>query len=243
MSARNDCSPSEIVFCENYIISLSKTEAAIAMGSESAAPGQIGWQVYQRPNVKAYIEELLSANTITANETLRLISDTANGNISHYMKSVKKWVTPTVKKGLQQLIDETRLYIQMEDEFCSIKGLTEEAYDEFQERLEVYRDKIIRYQIELSGNPDAFRLVDGLPEEVETMELDLALAVADKRRGIIKSFKHTKDGIQVELCDPDNSKERMAKIHGLYKIDNEQSKPDAPSVTIFQLPDNGRTTD
>jgi hypothetical protein len=75
----------------------------------------------------------------------------------------------------------------------------------------------------LSINPLAFRLVDGDPIEIETMELDLILITKDKERGIIKSFKHTRNGIEVEICDPDTSKEKMAKIHGLYAKDNDQS--------------------
>lgn len=224
MSAKDLCSDSEIVYCENYVISLCKSTAALAMGSESATPWIIGYQVHQRTQVKAYIEELLDQNTSTAEETLKLISDTQKGNLSKYMVPVKKWHTPQVKKGLVELIAETKLYIQSEEDYCEAKGYTEELFDKFQEGLELYRDRILRYEIELKYNPDATRIVDGETIEIKTQELDLNLIVADKERGIIKTFKHTPQGIQVELCDPDTSKEKMAKIHGLYKKDNDQSK-------------------
>ena len=223
MSARDQCSDSEIAYCENYILSLCKSTAAKAMGSESETPWIIGYQVHQRPNVKAYIEELLDENTSSAKETLKLISDTQKGNLSKYMVPVKKWHTPQVKKGLSQLIEETKLFIQAEEDYCDAKGFTEDLFDKFHEGLELYRDRILRYEIELRYNPDAYRIVDGEPYEVETQELDLNLIVADKERGIIKTFKHTPQGIQVELCDPDTSKEKMAKIHGLYEKDNNQS--------------------
>lgn len=221
---------SERVFAENYIISLRKDLSAIAAGFSEHSAADIGYQVYKRPHVKAYIESLLDERTTTAKETLKLISDTQRANMSDYLVPVKKWVTPIVKKGLQQLIDESRAYIQLEEEFCLIKGYTEEAYDKFQEQLEQIRDRIVRYQIELKINPDAYRLVDGEAMEVETMELDLVLITNDKERGIIKSFKHTPNGISVELCDPDVSKDRMAKIHGLFEKDNAQKKDE---IAIF----------
>lgn len=241
MSAREQCSDAEIAYCENYVISLCKSTAALAMGSESATPWIIGYQVHQRPQVKAYIEELLDANTSTAKETLKLISDTQKGNLSNYMRPVKKWHTPQVKKGLSELIEETKLYIQAEEDYCEAKGYTEDEFDKFHEGLEMYRDRILKYQIELKYNPLAYRIVDGESYEIETQELDLNLIVADKERGIIKSFKHTAQGIQVELCDPDTSKEKMAKIHGLYKEDNSQK---TTNITILNNdPLNDKTND
>jgi phage terminase small subunit len=74
-SARDLCSDAERVYCENYVISLSKTEAAEAMGSEAKSLASIGWQVYQRPHVRAYIEQLLDESTTTAKETLKLMKN------------------------------------------------------------------------------------------------------------------------------------------------------------------------
>lgn len=218
--AREQCSHSERVYCESYVISLSKSDAAIAMGSQSETPNVIGWQVYQRPHVQGYINEMLDAATSSAKETLKLISDTQRANLSNYLVPVKKWHTPSVKKELAQLIRETRLYIQCEEDYCQAKGLTEKAFDKFEAELELYRDRILRWQIELKYNPLATRIVDGEPIEVETMELDLVALSRDKERGVIKTFKHTPQGIHVEICDPDTSKEKMSKVHGLYEKDN-----------------------
>jgi phage terminase small subunit len=217
-------SDNERVFAENYVISLRKDLAAKAAGYSEHSARDIGYQVYQRPHVRAYIDKILDENTISAKETLKRISDTSGANMTDYLKLVKSWHTPTVKKSLHTLIEETKLYILAEQDYCDEKGLTEEDYDKFQAGLEVYRDRILRYQIELRYNPNAARLVDGESIEIETMELDLILITADKERGIVKSFKHTPNGISVEMCDPDTSKDRMAKIHGLYEKDNEQKK-------------------
>lgn len=211
---------SERVFAEAYVICLRKDLAAIKAGYSETHAANIGFQVYSRPHVKEYIEKLLAQATTTAQETLKLISDTQRANLSDYLIPVKKWHTPSVKKGLAELIQETKLYIAAEEEFCDAKGYTEKEFDNFHKQLEPYRDRVLRFQIELNKNPNATRIVDGEPIEIETMELDLVALARDKERGIIKTFKHTPQGIQVEICDPDTSKEKMAKVHGLYEKDN-----------------------
>lgn len=222
---RDECSDSERVFAENYVITLSKTRAAEAMGSESETPGIIGWQVYNRPNVKAYIESLLEEGTISAKETLKLISDTAMGNMSDYMNPVQKLKIPQVRKGLQQIIDQLQYEIEIEQEFLRVApNLVKEEIERSKDIIRYKELEITRYDIELNKNPNAYRIVDGDPQLVNEMELDLFAVAADKQHAKVKSFKHTKDGVHVELCDPDASKERLAKIHGLYKEDNDQKK-------------------
>lgn len=225
----------ERAFAENYVISLRKDLAAIAAGSESETPGIVGWQIYQRPHVKAYIQELLDERTITAKETLKLISDTAQGNMSDYMNPVKRLNIPKVKKGLKELINHLQYEIDIETEFLSLApNLTKDEIEYSQSRIRGKELEITRYDIELNKNPSAFRVVDGDPELVDEIELDLHAIVADRERGRIKSYKMTKDGVQVEMYPADGAQEKMAKIHGLYKEDNSQKaiNIETASVTI-----------
>lgn len=216
----------EIAFVNNYCIYYCKTKAAIAAGYKASSAGQQGWNIFDREHIQAAIKEKLRRSTLSADETLKMISDSSRGDMSDYMKPVKRWHTPQVKKGLQQLIDEANLHVQMEDEFCTEAELTEEAYDKFQEQIDIVRRRVMRYKIELRHNPNAFRIVDGETIEIEEMELDLALVVADKEKGVIKSYQITKEGtVKVDICDPDTSRDRLAKVHGLYEKDNRQSAP------------------
>jgi phage terminase small subunit len=213
----------ERAFAENYVISLRKDLAAIAAGSESETPGIVGWQIYQRAHVKAYIQELLDERTITAKETLKLISDTAQGDMSDYMNPVKRLNVPKVKKGLQELINHLQYEIDIETEFLSVAPNL--SADERESSLKIIRYKeleITRYDIELNKNPYAFRVIDGDPELVDEIELDLHAIVADRERGKIKSYKMTKDGVQIEMYPADTAQERMARIHGLFGKDNGQ---------------------
>lgn len=216
----------ERVFAENYVISLRKDLSAIAAGFSEHTAGIIGWQVYQRPHVKAYIDELLDSQTISAKETLKLISDTAQGNMSDYMNPVKRMHVPQIKKTLQQIIDQLQYEIEIETEFLQIApALTKDEKTRSEDIIRYKELEITRYDIELNKNPNAYRIVDGDPELIDDIELDLHSIVADKKHGKIKSFKHTKDGVHVEMYPADAAQERMAKVHGLYEKDNDQSKP------------------
>lgn len=230
-----ELSSKELAYVNNYCIHYSKAEAARAAGYKGPNVVQQGWNIFDREHVQAAIKERLRLATLSADETLKMISDTSRGNMSSYMKPVKKWHTPQVKKGLQEIIDENIQHIEMEDEFCTEAGLVEEEFDKFQAQLNIVRRRNMRLRIELKRNPEAFRIVDGVTEEIEVMELDLAAIVADKERGIIKSYKVTKEGVQIEICDPDASKDRLAKVHGLYEKDNRQVAGDQSKVIQVEI--------
>lgn len=217
----NSLSDNERAFAENYIISLRKDLAAIAAGFSEHTAKVIGHQVYNRPHVKEYVNQLLDENTATAKETLKRISDTAAGNMTDYMREVERMDIPKERRGLQQIINQIQYEIEIEQEFLILAaGLTKEETESSNAIIRRKELEITRYDIELNKNPLAYRIVDGNPVLVKEMQLDLAAIVADKERGIVKSYKMTKDGVQIEMCDPDTSKDRMAKIHGLYEKDN-----------------------
>jgi len=220
----------ERAFAENYVISLRKDLAAIAAGYSPATAKQYGYEVYNKPHVKAYIESLLDERTISAKETLKLISDTAQGNISDYMNPVQKLKIQQVKKGLQEIIDQLQYEIEIEQEFLQLApDLTKEEKERSDGIIRHKELEIVRFDIELQKNPNAYRIVDGDPELVDEIELDLHAIAKDKQHGKIKSFKHTKDGVQVEMYPADSAQEKMARIHGLFEKDNDQSK------TVIQI--------
>lgn len=234
-SAKNNCSDAEIAYCLNYVVSLSKTKAAIAMGSESDQPGVIGWQVYQRPHVKAYIDELLEENTLGAKETLKLMSDVTQSNMSDYMHEVEYMDIPKVKKGLQQIIDHLQYEIEIEQEFLQLaENLSKEEIERSKSIIRSHELEITRYSIELEKNPLAYRIVDGDPILKKEMRLDLHALALDKQRGRIKSYKVTKDGVQVELQSPAVAVE-MAKVHGLYEKDNKQRSTDEDKTMKVEI--------
>lgn len=227
----NSLSDNERAFAENYVISLRKDLAAISAGYSERSAKEIGHQVYNRVHVKAYIDDLLDQATTSAKETLKLISDTQRANMSNYMHEVERMDIPKIRRGLQEIIDHLQYEIDIEQEFLQVAdGLTKQEIETSTMAVRSKELEIIRYDIELNKNPLAYRIVDGDPVLVKEIVLDLAALVADKERGVIKSYKVGKDGtVSVEICDPDSSKERMAKVHGLYEKDNGQK------TTTFQI--------
>lgn len=223
----------ERTFAEAYIICLRKDLAAIQAGYSEHTAKVIGHQVYNRPHVKAYIEQLLDEATMGAKETLKLINDTAKGNMSDYMFPVQELKIPQVRRGLQEIINQCQYEIEIETEFLRLAPkLTPSEIASVQTKIRGLELEITRYDIELNKNPNAYRIVDGDPYLSNEIKLDLHAVVADKEHARIKSYKVMKDGsVQVEICDPDTSKDRMAKIHGLYEKDNKQSAP-AIAATI-----------
>lgn len=204
-------------FIEEYCVDFNATQAAIRAGYSQNTAYSIGEENLRKPDIIGEIKERLESLTLSADETTKMIADMAKANISDYL--VKKTVehTPRVRKGLQELIDELEYRLQLEEEFCAEKGYTEKEYDDFQEQLQPIRDKILRYRIELRNNPSASRIVNGETEFIEVYDLDIEKIKEDKQFGKVKSFKHGKYGIEVELYASDAALDRLAKIHGLYK--------------------------
>jgi phage terminase small subunit len=219
-------SDKELVFTEHYLICLNKTTAAIASGAPETGARQQGYEIYNRPHVKAYIAAKLKECTLEADEVIKLVSDTAQATLTDYYKPVMVPFTPKIKAPLADLIAERNQYIAREMEFLNRVGYTEEQYDEFVANLQVIKNSIIRMEIELESNPDAYRVIDGVEEMREEMQLDMAMLVADKEKGRVKKIKVLKDGtLEIELYSALDAQEKLMRMHGKYEKDNEQAKP------------------
>lgn len=224
-------SEQEQLFADSYLVHPQKSIAARKAGYSSESAKQIGYEVYNRPHVRKYIEDRLAEASITAAETTKLISDIASSNLADYF--VKKTVleTPQVRKGLQQLINHLQYEIEIEEEFLKLaQGLTDSERKMSQARIRDKELEITRYDIELTKNPNASRIVDGDGELVERYDLDIDQIIADKERGKIKSFKYTKDGVQVEMYSALDAAREIAKMQGLYEKDNSQIKHSITNV-------------
>lgn len=77
-------------FCEEYIIDLNATQAAIRAGySENSAMEQ-GYQLLQKTSVSGYIQELIKLRSertqITADQVIKELAKVGFSNISDYLK-------------------------------------------------------------------------------------------------------------------------------------------------------------
>lgn len=239
-NANKKLNDQEQMFADSYIVVPQKVRAAKEAGYSEVNARQIGYEIYNRPHVKAYIEKRLSDLTISKGETIKLVSDIASSNLTDYLTKRIELHIPKVKRGLQFLIDELQYNIEIEREFIKIAELKTDELKLSEAKIISMERDIIRFDIELNKNPNAFRIVDGEPSLIEVMDLDLSAIAFDKERGKIKSFKYTKDGIQVEGYSALDAAEKLLKVHGAFEKDNEQSKPslfDISKLTIQEMKD------
>lgn len=205
-------------FVEEYCKDFNATRAAIAAGYSEKTASVTGHENLRKPNIAKAISERLDQLSLTAEELTKKTADIARGNLAEYMTTRMVEVMPRVRVGLQEIIDKLEFDLILQEEFCAEKGMTEEEYDDFQKNVvQPIQDKILKYSIELKHNPNATRIVNGEPELVEQVEVDMPKLLADKERGIIKSFKYGKNGLEVELYPADAAMDRLMRVRGMYK--------------------------
>lgn len=235
---RTELSDKELIFAEGYLTHLNKAKAARNAGSAVKSAKEQGHEIYNRPHVKAYIDDKLKERALSADETVKLISDTAKASLTDYYKPVKVLHTKRKRVGLADVIAQKRVFLKREYVFMERKGLTEGERDKFIENLSFEEDQILRLEIELEENPSAYRIMETEPVLVDEMQLDINALVADKENAKVKKIKYGKDGLEVELYSADAAQDKLMKMHGKYEKDNSQKKPESPVVNIRVIPPN-----
>lgn len=212
----------QIRFIEEYPKDWNATKAAIRAGYSKRSAGIQGFDLLRNKNVKENIDKKLSELSLSSNEVLKHISDIAKSNLNDYFTKKQVISKPKVIISLNELIIQLIDKIEDFNKFIDRAGLSGDDLAIYEDRIKKLKLQIIEYQIELERSPDATRIVDGDPELVEVVELDLKKLVADKNSGKIKSYSVTENGPKIELCSPDNALINLAKIHGLFEKDNKQ---------------------
>jgi phage terminase small subunit len=117
-----------MLFAESYLLSLNKAKAAEDAGYSKDTARQQGYEVYNKPEVKAYIESKLTERTISAEETVKLISDTAQASITDYFKPVLRSRSQSIKTPLSGVIKakngitSSRDYNSKRIKYCVLKS-------------------------------------------------------------------------------------------------------------------------
>lgn len=221
-------------FCQEYIKDFNASGAARRAKYSVKTAKEIGSQNLTKLHIKNRIADLLEAEEMQEGEIKKRFSDIAKTDMSNYMVKKKVPYTPQVKVGLKEVIQSRREYVIREEIYCERVGLSGEAFDDFQENLNLTRAQIIRLEIELEHNPKAYRIVDGDTVMVEVAELDLVKMIDDKERGVIKSIKHTKDGIQAESYSAENALTTLAKFKGML-IEKSEIDLNAKLDTVVKI--------
>lgn len=200
---------------DEYLVDFNATRAAKDSGYSEATARQIGSQNLSKLDIQEEIAKRLDAMGMTAPEITKRFTSFARGDMSDYMVKKVTTFTPKIEVSLNELIQRERDKIDFEDDYALEVNLKGDELKNHMESQEGRRRSIIRMKLELVRNPNAKRIINGETILIEEMVLDLAKIVEDKERGIIKSIKHTKDGVQVELYSADNALAQLAKIRGM----------------------------
>lgn len=212
-------------FCEEYLVDMNATQAAVRAGYSSDTAYSIGWENLRKPEIRKHIDATLEEMSLGPKEVKKLISDIAQGSLNDYFTIKKVEHTPRVVKSLKILIRELQFEIEFERQFSEVANLSTEEVVSHLEAQKQREYQIIRYQLELKFNPRASRIVNGKTVMIDSPELDMGKLIADKKRGRIKSLSYSTDGRpKVEMYAADGALRDVAKIHGLYK-EPEETKP------------------
>jgi phage terminase small subunit len=216
----------QLRFCEEYLICFNGTQAAIKAGYSEKTAGVIASENLKKPNIRAFIDNQLAAQSLGKAETVKLMSDMAQGCLNEYFVVVEQVETPQVQKSLKQLIKELNHRIEDQHKLIERAKISNaDVLQQFYDHEAQWLLQIIQYQIELERNPNAYRIVPGEPRMVQTAVLDLPKLVKDKERGKIKSITPNEHGLKIELYGADGMLRDMARYHGLFEKDNQQQPP------------------
>lgn len=239
-SLRAGLTEKELKFCEAYLSNgFNGTQAALTAGYKRG-PGirQAAHQVMTKSDVRAYVTAMLKESAVTSEEVIEMISDLTKSSINNYMITRRQEHTPKIKVSLSVVIQRLRDQIDFEQEVyeATCADMDDDEKEAHATMIKRWENQIRRAEIELKRNPKATRIIDGETVLIEVAELDIVAMSRDKKLGRIKSFKQTKDGVQVETYPADAAIMNLAKIIGVAKDDG----PNV-SVTVNLAPGEAKT--
>lgn len=216
----------QIRFCEEYIVDLNATQAAIRAGYSKNSASEIGWENLRKPQIRSFIDERLKERGMSADEAVKLMADIAKSNLNEYFIIKKVKHVPEVEVSLKQIIKELQEEIEIEEQFAKEANLSGNRLKAHIKGQTARQEQLIRLRLELKRDPKATRFVPGKPIMIERAELDLPALVRDKEGGKIQSIQYTEFGPKVELYRADAAVVNFLRIHGKFEKDNRQQGQD-----------------
>jgi phage terminase small subunit len=230
---------------------MSGRAAAIAAGYAVASADVEASRLLRSASIRLALGECLKDTAPTANEIAARYDRVSRGSLDDfYTKKVLEKPT-RVQQPLDEAIGQVeaelafdRSYAERSAELLGLKDQALSDYIETEMRHEQQqRLKILRWEMELERNPNATRTIDGPPQKVEELHLDLVKAQGLGVLDLARSIKPTPHGIGIELRDPDAALDKLARMAGAYEKDNEQSatKITGVGITVRRASEKGGT--
>jgi phage terminase small subunit len=214
----------QLRFIAEYPVDCRKGPAARRAGCSPKNARKQGVAWYRDPHIRAAIDVRLAELAMSADEAIKHTSDIAATRLNDYLKVVEKERPRQVPQPLALAIAQIEEDIAYERELMErgweVLGTDEELRaTELLEhtRWEKHRRMdILRHQMQLERNPDAFRMVAGPPERYEAVEVDLVALAQAETEGRIKKISFTEHGPVVEMYDAQKSLQDLLKVHGRF---------------------------
>lgn len=214
-------------FIDEYLLDCNATQAALRAGYAASGARQEGSRLLANADIRTEIDRRLDAAGMPAKEVVKHLSDIAQSRLNDFftLREVQGYEQQLV--SLSELIERKEAEIDFTLQFLNREGLhSEEQQKPFMGKLTQLRQEALELllEAELHG-PDAVKLVPGKPVIRQVAELDLVKLAKAQQGGRLKSYSLGKDGMKVETYAADAALEKLARMHGLFEKDNEQTRP------------------
>lgn len=223
---------------------ISGTQAAINAGYNKKGAAVEAHHCLRNPKVRQALGERLKDTAPSAQEIAIRWDRVSRSSLDDFFTKQKKEVKTTIKQPLKEAIAVIEADIIYEHDYMTrswkVLGTSEEIQGkellEHEQWVRRRRLDILRHEMRLERDPQAFRLIDGPVRIEEVLELDLVKA---QKRGVLdlaRAIKPTQHGLGIELRDPDAALDKLARMAGAYEKDNEQSRPQIATVEVIIKP-------
>lgn len=219
-------------FIEEFCVDGNRTQAAIRAGYSPDSAYSIGSENLKKPEIRAAVDARTAELSLPREEVVKRISDNARTRLNNYLKVEKRQRKTQVSQSLHDAIAETESKLWFEEEFLErsilLLGFGEEAAEDYREEFvskvgNPLKLQVLRWRMELEEDPNAFRLVEGPPEEYEAVEVDMIALARAKEEGSIKSLSFNEFGPKVEMYPADGALRDLGRVHGIFEKDNRQA--------------------
>lgn len=231
--------PLQLRFIEEYPKDCKKGPAARRAGCEPSNARQQGYEWYLNPHIRAAIDERMKQLSMSADEAVKHISDIASTRLNHYLKVVEKERGTQVLQSLSDAIAQAEEELDFEEQYtaraAALLGLTDEELEDhwaaFRAKQNKVKLQVLRWEMELERNPNAYHMIAGEPERYEDIEVDLVALAKAKAEGRIKTLSFSEHGPKVEMYPADAALRDIMKMGGLF-VDRVELGADKAGISV-----------
>lgn len=218
-------------FVEEYPVDCNATQAAIRAGYSRDSARQMGSENLSKPYIRAAVDERLKALALLADEAVKLNRDIAVTRLNDFMVVRQVQGYQQEEHYLSMLVARKREEVDFIQRFAGKEGIalvTMEGHTPMGKRLAAAQAELLELELEaMTHGPDAVKLVAGRPVIMEVADLDLVALAKAKDTGRLKSYKVTKEGVQVEMLDAQAAIRDSLKMAGKFitKVEVKDTTP------------------